>query len=242
MVHATANERHRVAGDRRPLLMILHPRRIEEAVDALEALNIDKVWLERFSEDELCQIIPQVIADCDHDPIGIISDDTTPQQWALDAVLDAYQPGAVYTGYCNLDEMGNWDIVNLCVNPLPHAGPPEIGDYSHPTFQTLDEYPQDLFRSYFAGFSLTFMSRALWERFPFRCYPGGFGWGSDYNLSWRLQEAGIAIWAVREGYHQHLKTWASIIDLAEGRELLIGKEPSRVRWDVRGEVGCVSTR
>ena len=68
----------------KPLLMIMNPRKIPVCMEALESLEIDKVWLKHYSERELVQVIADVIASTDHDVIGLLSDDTIPDQKALD--------------------------------------------------------------------------------------------------------------------------------------------------------------
>ena len=112
----------------------MNPRRIPECVDAINALSIDKVWVKNYTERELVDIIAEIIANAEHDPIGIISDDARPDQAALDLVVDAYEPGAVYTGYCNLSEHDY--RVNLSTQPLTIQFEATMDCY---TFVTKDE-------------------------------------------------------------------------------------------------------
>jgi hypothetical protein len=212
------------------LLMVLNPRRIPECVAAIDALPIDKVWLERYTEAELVHVIPQVIAECDHDMVGAISDDGQPTPDALRAVLDLARPGRVATGWSTLDDTS--ELVNLSTRPLL-SDVPSPGVYTMPTRAWVEAHDTPEVPTYFAGFSLTFMERALWERFPFQIYGDPPGCCSDFMLSWRLQQAGIPIVAARDAWHRHVKTTWNTTDHAPGRGLLIGKETSGVRWDLQ---------
>jgi hypothetical protein len=214
----------------KPLLMIMSPRRIPQCVAALESLDIDKVWMRNFSEHELMSVIPQVIAECDHDTIGLISDDCIPTQDALDLVLDAYEPSAVYTGYSNITDATA--LVNLCDAPLIIQEEATVECYPMIERSVIDEYPYRLMRSYFAGFSFTFMSREFWERYPFVAY-GHPGCQSDYQLCKRLQADGVNIWAVRGAFILHLKRGETTTHL-EGGEIRHGNGQGSVEWVLRG--------
>ena len=228
MRHAT---RYAKAGRvSKPLLMIMSPRRIESCLDALDALDVDKVWLRNWNEHELMTIIPQVIAECDHDCIGLVSDDGLPTQDALDLILAAYEPEAVYTGYCNLDD--TTDTVNITTAPLIIQEEATVDCYPVVSRSVVDEHPEPLMRSYFAGFALTFMSREMWERYPFVAY-GHPGCQSDYQLCKRLQVDEVPIWAVRGAFFQHLKGGDTTTRHLGGGEVIAGGNQGSIEWDLR---------
>jgi hypothetical protein len=189
----------------------MNPRRIPECVDAIADLSIDKVWAKNYTERELVGVIAGIIADSDYDPIGIISDDARPNQAALDLVLDAYKPCAVYTGYCNLSEQDY--RVNLSTQPLTIQFEATMDCYTFITKDDLEAQPEPLIRSWFAGHCFTFMSRDLWEAFPFGIVDSGKGTQSDYHLCCRLQEASVDIWAVRGAFVEHVKRYSNVWDL-----------------------------
>jgi hypothetical protein len=211
----------------KPLLMVMNPRTIPQCMEALEALQIDKVWLKNWTERELIAVIADVVENTDHDVIGLVSDDTTPPQSTLDLILDAFEPSAVYTGYCNMDE--KTENVNLSSAPLiiqDQAG------YDCYTFPTRDEVENagGLFRSWFAGFAMTFMSRDMWLQFPFDCV-GDPGYQSDYRLSVRLQQAGVPIFAPMGAFMHHWRRGESTGHLPGG-ELVVGEGRGSVVWDI----------
>lgn len=215
----------------KPLLLVLNPRRIPECVDAISSLPIDKVWLQNYTESELSDVIPDVLAQVPHDVIGILSDDTIPTRAALDEVLALAQPGRVTTGWCNLDDTS--DLVNLSTEPLATSTPTTTA-YTFPTRAWVEAHYTREVPTYFAGHCLTFMDRDLWRRFPWECYGGPPGYASDLMLSWRLQEAGVPIVAARDGFVRHVKARWNYVDDTPGRQLLIGVEPSGVRFDLQG--------
>ena len=54
----------------KPLLMVMNPRTIPQCMQAIESLDIDKVWLKNWTERELVEVIKSVIQESDHDVIG----------------------------------------------------------------------------------------------------------------------------------------------------------------------------
>lgn len=215
----------------KPLLLVLNPRRIPECVDAISSLPVDKVWLQNYTEAELSDVIPDVLAQVPHDLVGILSDDTVPTRAALDEVLALAQPGRVTTGWCNLDDTS--DLVNLSTEPLATSTPTTTA-YTFPTRAWVEAHDTLEVPTYFAGHCLTFMDRDLWDRFPWDCHGGPPGYASDLMLSWRLQEAGVPIVAARDGFVRHVKARWNYVDDTPGRQLLIGVEPSGVRFDLQG--------
>lgn len=207
-----------------PLLLVLNPRRIPECIEAIERLDIDRAWLTGYTEPQLEEAIPDVLAATDHDPILVLSDDTIPTQQALDAVLTLWerkrQP-AVATGFCNLDVTSQY--VNLTRRPF--------GSW-HSTTDAYDFYTQAEIgdsllpvRSWFTGMCLTCMSRDLWERFPFQTYEGR---SSDFMLSRRLQHDNIPILAPTEAMVWHVKERWNLIDQAPDKRLHLGNPETRL--------------
>jgi hypothetical protein len=213
----------------RPLLIIMNPRRIPECISALEALPISKLWIERYTEHQIAGLLPALIDECDYDPIGIISDDSLPTADALSLVLKHYVDGEVVTAYCNVDERSS--IVNLSVEPLVVQDMATLDCYTMPTREDVEAQSDAKVRTWFAGHTLTFMSRELWRKYPFVAIGGGNGSQSDYSMSCRLQTDGVPIWAVRGAFVQHLKALVDHVEQDGVRRLLIGVESPGIRWD-----------
>lgn len=210
----------------KPLLMVMNPRKIPQCMEALEALQIDKVWLKNWTERELVSVIADVIENTDHDVIGLVADDTIPPQSSLDLILDAFEPSSVYTGYCNMEE--GQEEVNLSKTPLKVQDVANHSCYEFPLRKEV-ESGEGLFRSYFAGFAMTFMSRDMWLKYPFKCV-GDPGFQSDYQLSLRLQADGVPIFAPVGAFMKHLRLDKSTKHL-QGGELVVGGGRGTVVWD-----------
>jgi hypothetical protein len=212
----------------KPLLMIMNPRKIPRCMEALEALDIDKVWMKHYTERELIDVIGQIVESTDHDVIGLLSDDTIPPQSSLDLVLDAFEPSSVYTGYCNMEE--NTPEVNLSRTPLIVKDQADANCYNFPTRDEIDSH-DGLYRSYFTGFAMTFMSREMWLKYPFDCV-GTPGYQSDYSLSCRLQNDSVNIYAVPGAFMPHLRLGESTKHL-EGGTVIVGNGLGEVVWDLK---------
>lgn len=210
----------------KPLLMIMNPREIPQCMTALEALDIDKVWLKNWSERELVSVIAEVVESTDHDVIGLLSDDTIPSNSSLELILDAFEPSSVYTGYCNMDE--DSEEVNLSRSPLIVKPLAKLDCYEFPTRAEVDEH-NGLYKSFFTGFAMTFMSKDMWLKYPFDCI-GTPGYQSDYSLSCRLQNDGVDVWAVPGAFMPHLRLKESTKHL-QGGTVRHGNGMGRVVWD-----------
>jgi hypothetical protein len=212
----------------KPLLMIMNPRKIPRCMEALEALDIDKVWMKHYTERELIDVIAQIVESTDHDVIGLLSDDTIPPQSSLDLILDAFEPSSVYTGYCNMDE--GREEVNLSRQPLVIQENATLECYDFPTKAEVDNH-KGLYPSWFTGFAMTFMSREMWLKYPFDCI-GTPGYQSDYSLSCRLQNDEVNIWAVPGAFMPHLRLGESTKHL-EGGTVIVGNGMGEVVWDLK---------
>lgn len=212
----------------KPLLMVMNPRTIPQCMAALEALDIDKVWLKNWTERELVSVIAEVIQSTDHDVIGLLSDDTIPPNSSLQLILDAFEPSAVYTGYCNMDE--DRTEVNLSRTPLIVKPQASIDCYDFPHRDEIDQH-EGLYPTFFTGFAMTFMSRDMWLKYPFDCI-GDPGYQSDYSLSCRLQNDGVKVWAIPGAFMPHLRLAESTKHL-QGGTVKTGNGMGRVVWDLR---------
>jgi GT2 family glycosyltransferase len=212
----------------KPLLMVMNPRTIPQCMEALEALQVDKVWLKNWTERELVTVIADVVANTDHDVIGLISDDTTPLQECLDLVLQEFTPDAVFTGYCNMDD--TTDDVNLSSEPLVVKPRATYDCYTFPKKSDVDNH-SGLYRSWFTGFAMTFMSRDMWLKYPFDCIDTP-GYQSDYRLSVRLQQDGVPIWAVPGAFMQHWRGGDESTRHLPGGQVIAGGGRGTVVWDI----------
>jgi hypothetical protein len=211
----------------RPLLVIMNPRRIPECMAALEDLPVPKVWVTGYPQSAIPPILSGIVEGSDFTHYINTSDDVVPSRRALAAVLRLASRHPVATGYCNLDMES--PLVNLTRSPLLDY-PPTEGSYDFIRREDVKRYPRVTVPSFFAGMSLTCMTRELWLRFPLSGFTASC-WGTDYSLSYRLGRARIPIVAHRAAFVWHVKERWNRTDQAPEKRLLVGKIPPEVRWD-----------
>lgn len=228
-------------------LMIMHAREIPECMLSLKALQIDKVWFRGFTEPELGPEIATFIEYKKYDRYIMVSDDCIVTQQALDNLISLEHAAEVVTGWCNITP--GKSMVNLELTPatprnspyirwrdrlprwaVPAAkwiylkGPAGFGMqkavYDH--FPKIDEIwkQEPLFRTYFVGWSLTSISRRIWQRYQFR-FPEDqrAGHGSDRAMSDDLARGGIIALCARDSFIYHLGSM---------RNFIVGKVPKKV--------------
>lgn len=185
----------------RDALVVMNARNIEPCMAAFRQLPIDKIWLRGFTENEIQRVWPGVLA-MQYDWLWLVSDDVIVREPALAAVRGlASEEHPVVTGYSQRSH-DNW-VVNLTSEPLRGSLPAEES-YTFMRYQDVVSHPTPVVPTWFTGMSLTGMSREMWTRYPFQCYDDGrWGYGSDFNISSRLQGDNVPIVAAREGFAYH---------------------------------------
>ena len=188
--------------------MIMNPRSVPETTEAFKALSIDRAWLTGYTEDGLVPVVAQVVQETDYTHYMMIADDGVVTPRALNAVLSAGETREVVTGWANITSDG--PFVNLSSQPVGRVELTTVEELVPGLYRWVDVLlGPDLFQTYVMGFCLTMMTRELWQRFPFEAYSNA---KSDHCLCWRLQQAGIPITAVREGFVKHLKSARDLTD------------------------------
>ena len=70
------------------------------------------------------------------------------------------------------------------------------------------------------------MSKEMWLKFPFACFTDGAqdpGYASDFNLSRRLQDERVPVYAVRESFCYHWRSEWQNTNHPDDSPLLIGE-------------------
>lgn len=223
------------------LLFVMNPRAIPECVRSVRDLrSVDVCWLSRFTEWELGDVLNEEIRKTSYRWYLVVSDDGIVTDEAVRLVLTALADGhPVVTGYSNLDEIDPCRM-NLTRGPIVGDLPRSAESYGPLRERNeVETWPEPVVPTGFAGMSLTGMARDLWLRYPFRAMGSpGCSWGSDWSLSTRLRDDGIPIVAARGAFVWHVKTKTNERDEAPGRGLLVGKEPSEVRYQLADREGA----
>lgn len=208
------------------LLIIMNPRLIPDCIEALDALDVDKVWATCFTETELESVIPGIIESTNYSRYSIISDDTIPTQAAFDTVLDIHNdhPNSVACGWVNIDSVSNLSTYH----PQQLAGSmPSIDAYRFETIDTARRM-NGIQRTYFHAMVFATMNKELWQRYPFKSFQGH---ASDLHQCVRLQRDNIPIFTSRECYVHHVKEVRDRLDTAPEKRLLLGERASGVYFD-----------
>lgn len=202
--------------------MVMNPRAIDECLRSISGLEVDKAWLIGYTEAELVEAVPEVIARTQYDRYVMVSDDVVVTPGALAAVVEAAGAGyleqfgdgrpprpvdPVVTGWTNLD-MTDRGLRMTSVTSAPFTAYESTADQYKWTPMSDVVTGPPLRETWFAGMCLTSMSREQWLRFPFGTYHGQ-GFSSDFDLSWRLQQAGVPVYAVRDAGVFHVKECTS---------------------------------
>lgn len=202
-------------------------------MQSLKELEGPKVWLKYFTEWQLKSVIASVVRSSAYERYTVISDDCIVTQRAYDSVLQLHEdtePGAVITGFCNLDVNSN--LVNLTKYPFVGSSEPTKESYIWYSQEEIDNWPDtEPVTTYFAGMSLTCMSRNMWRKFPWDCFGPPLGWAADYHLALRLRDAGVSIFAPKDGFVYHTKPDWLIHKAPPGREILVGKRIPTIKWE-----------
>lgn len=206
-------------------LIILQPRRIPAAIQSIEALDIDKLWLTGFTEPELAPHLNAFIRDTAYPNYWLVADDVIVPPEAFRCVQGLLDRHDAATGYCRL--AADDPRVNLTRKPLRAPGG-RVGWKSYDFF-TLDELQrtEGEVTSHFGGWALTGMRRELWLRFPFevnrhsRCQ-------TDAQTALRMAAAGLSFVTHRDSYIEHLKRDPNQT-LDDG--WLVGHERPCIRWE-----------
>jgi hypothetical protein len=190
----------------RDVLLVMNCRSIPECLRSYDALEgVDKAFATGYTETGLEQAFEKFIGETDYGNYIFISDDVVANQDTLDRVLHGLDKFPIVTGYCNIDPES--PFVNLSAQPLQKTWPATVDDYHFMPKVFADYNDEPFFQTWFAGLCMTGLSREMVLKFPFRCFKGPGkqeGWGSDYNLSWRLQQHSEEIRAARGAFCKHL--------------------------------------
>ena len=209
-----------------PALIILNPRQIPSCIQAIQGLGIPTCWLSNMTEPEAAKAANRQIRDTRYTHYAVLSDDTQPTRAALDLILAATEDHPAVTGYCNLDENEQRDIVNLTTNTLPPP-PPRASSYQFMT-RGQAENQGPLIPTTFAGLALTTLTRNLWLEHPL--HVSANGGQMDYTLSHALAVHGIPIVAPNGAYVHHVKERWNSRDRHPLKQLLVGHEPPAITW------------
>ena len=77
-----------------PVLLIMQPRLIDEAIDSLKNIDIPRVWFRAFTEPQVMAQMNKYIKETNYSHYIIMSDDGVVSKQSADAILNAGIPNS----------------------------------------------------------------------------------------------------------------------------------------------------
>ena len=199
-----------------PVLMIMQPRHIGEAINSLkENIDISKVWFRAYTEPQVMAQMNQYIKETNFSHYIVMSDDGVVSKKAADTILKygEMKEYDVFTGWMNmhLEEDGSYSREStICEGLLPN--------WTNPLGPERDDYPPwvpievvqnrtGILQTRMANFALSIAERDLFLKFPLQTHQNNCS--SDHHWSYRLQKAGVKVHTHTDAFIKHLRRgWA----------------------------------
>lgn len=203
-----------------PLLFIPSPRFIEQFYNATENLEIDKLWMKYYPQQEAYSLARDwFLNHQEYNSLIILPDDLLVKQESINQLIEDSEFYSVISGYCN-NTAGETTHVDsdIAIGTLP-PNPPLRGRYhefrwnSLVTLENMVKVGPAIIPVLHQGFALTLLKRKIVQRIPFRTSEGCC---VDSCLSLDFDHRNIPQWVDLRVKSEHLKTNPDI--------LLVGKE------------------
>ena len=211
----------------KPLLFIPSPRDILEFNEATSKLNIDKLWMKYYPQEEAYTKARQWFLEDDHySHLIILPDDLTVNQNILDILLADTEEYNIISGWTpnTINDNGESDS-NISVAHLP-PDPPLRNLYHELHFESLVfmehvlKVGVPIIPVKHQGFALTVLHKTIVKKVPFRTSAGCC---VDSCLSLDLNRMEIPQFVDLRARSRHIKTNPDI--------LLTGKRPSELIFE-----------
>ena len=196
-----------------PVLMIMQPRRIDEAINSLkENIDIPKVWFRAYTEPQVMILMNEYIKETNFSHYIVMSDDGVVSNQAADTILKYGEMTEydVFTGWMNMhiERDGSFSYIStVSQGRLPEILENEKGP-------SREEYPAWLpmkwvenqvgvIRTRMANFAMSIAHREIFLKYPLMTWPNGRD--SDHLRSFQLQEDGLKVWTHPDAFIKHLR-------------------------------------
>ena len=227
-----------------PVLMIMQPRYIDEAINSLkENIDIPKVWFRAYTESQVVDQMNKYVRETYFSHYIVMGDDGVVSKEAADTILKYGEKVKydVFTGWMNmhLENDGSFSkISTVCQGTFPspinkRVGP---GREGYPPWKTMEwvTSQEGFIQTAVANFAMSVARREMFLKFPLQTYPNNCS--SDHHWSYRLQRAGIKVWTHPEAFIKHLRRgWAPwrinwLVGNVKPETIYEGKWRSRERY------------
>ena len=202
-----------------PVLMIMQPRHIDEAINSLkENIDIPKAWFRAYTEPQVMAQMNKFIKETNFSHYIVMSDDGVVSKEAADTILKYGESldYEVFTGWMNMhiEADGNFSYIST----VSQGKLSEILEIENGPLR--EEYPpwlpmkwvkeqKGVIRTVMANFAMSIAERDIFLKFPLMTHPNNCS--SDHHWSFRLQEEGVKVWTHPDAFIKHLRRgWAPL--------------------------------
>jgi hypothetical protein len=208
-----------------PLLFIPSPRDIKEFNEATAKLELDKLWLKYYPQEEAyVKARNWFLEDNKYTHMIILPDDLIVTQHCLDLLIEGAEHHKVISGWCpnTVQDDGKTDS-NFSIGHLP-PDPPNRTLYYQLHFESL-QFIERLIRNSapiipvaHQGFAPTVLPKEILKRIPFRTSAGCC---VDSCLSIDLANAEITQFVDLRAKSRHIKTNPDILRVGKAKSEMI---------------------
>jgi hypothetical protein len=217
-----------------PVLMIMQPREIDEAISSLKQnIDIPKVWFRAYTEPQVVEEMNKFIKKTEFSHYIVMSDDGVVSKRAADTILKygEMKEYDVFTGWMNMHIESDGSLSPI--STVSQGMLPKILDDNGPIRK---EYPpwipmkwvekqEGVIQITMANFAMSIAERDIFLKFPLLTHPNGCS--SDHHWSYRLQQARLKVWTHPKAFIKHLRRgWAPLED-----NRLVGTIPAKTIYD-----------
>jgi hypothetical protein len=209
----------------KPLLFIPSPRNIKEFNEATSKLELDKLWLKYYPQEQAyTRARNWFLEDNKYTHIVILPDDLIVTQHSLDLLIEDAEYHTIISGWCpnTVQDDGSTDS-NFSIGHLP-PDPPKTNLYHELHFESL-LFIERLMRNSVPiipvahqGFALTVIPKDVVRHIPFRTSAGCC---VDSCLSLDLANAEITQFVDLRARSRHIKTKPDILQVGKAKSEMI---------------------
>ena len=217
-----------------PVLMIMQPRQIDEAINSLkENLDIPKVWFRGYTEPQVVAQMNKYVRETNFSHYIVMSDDGIVSKQAGDTILKYGEKteNNVFTGWMNmhLNDDGSYSNISTVYQGVLAIFDPGIGpereDYPPPKPMQWVVNQEGFIQTAVANFAMSIAPREIFLNHPIKTWPNGRA--SDHYWSLQLQFAGIKIWTHSDAFIKHLRQgWTPL-----RKNWLVGNVEPEIRYE-----------
>ena len=196
-----------------PVLMIMQPRHIGEAINSLkENIDISKVWFRAYTEPQVMAQMNQYIKETNFSHYIVMSDDGVVSKKAADTILKYGEMAEydVFTGWMNMhiERDGTLSYIStVCQGMIPIVMDLQKGPQreEYPPWVPMEWVMKQtgVIQTSIANFAMSIAHREVFLKHPLQTWDSGKS--SDHFWSTLLELDGLKVWTHPDAFIKHLR-------------------------------------